>query len=104
MARLCIRARRLAGTAHHAISNAQQEPCGQRSRHWMRERWPLRKLVEAFAEALEAHRETDAFLGRLEDDEGRGLPRPQLLDQILVHDDLGDAAVRQAAYEPGAAD
>src|SRR5262249_4991324 len=58
-----------------------------------------RQLVEALAEALQAHRETDAFLRGLENDEGRGLAGAQLLHQVLVHDDLGDAAVRQAAYE-----
>src|SRR5262245_61352041 len=64
----------------------------------------LRQLVVAFAETLQAHRETDPFLGRLEDDEGRGLARAQLLDQIIVHDHLGDAAIRQTADESGATD
>src|SRR5262245_23859039 len=65
---------------------------------------PLRQLVEAFAEALEPHREAAALFRRLEDDEGRGRPGAQLLHQILVHHHLGDAAVRQAAHEAGAAD
>src|SRR5262249_43603338 len=33
----------------------------------------LRQLVVAFAKALEAHREADAFLGGLKDDEGSSL-------------------------------
>src|SRR3954471_13580888 len=63
----------------------------------------LRQLVEAVAEAFEAHGEADALLGRLEDDEGRGLAGAQLLEQIVVHHHLGHAAVGQAAHEPGAA-
>ena len=41
--------------------------------------------------------------GRLEDDEGGGLAGPQLVDQVVVHDDLGDAAVGHAAHEAGPA-
>src|SRR5262245_55932168 len=61
----------------------------------------LRQLVEALAEALQAHREADAFFRGLEDDEGCGLTRAQLLHQGLIHDHLGDAAIRQAAHEAG---
>src|SRR6202034_4828944 len=50
------------------------------------------------------HRETDAFFRRLENDEGRGLPGAQLAYELVVHDHFGDAAVRQAAHEPRAAD
>src|SRR5579864_2818034 len=64
----------------------------------------LRQLVVALTKALQAHRKADAFLGRLEDDEGRGLAVAQFVDQIVVHDHFGDAAVGQAAYEAGAAD
>ena len=42
--------------------------------------------------------------GRLEDNEGCGLAGAQLLEQIVVHHHLRDAAVGQAADEPGAAD
>src|SRR6202008_470050 len=63
-----------------------------------------RQLVVALAESLQAHGEADAFLRRLEDDEGRGLAVAQFGDQVVVHDHFGDAAVRQAAHEAGAAD
>ena len=62
------------------------------------------QLVVALAEPLQAHRDTDAFFRRLEDDEGRGLAAAQLPHQIVGHLDLGDAAVRQAAHEAGLAD
>src|SRR5271156_3643145 len=62
------------------------------------------QLVETLAETLQAHGEADALLGRLEDDESRGLTGAHLLDQLVIHDDLGDAAVGQAAHEAGAAD
>src|SRR5579863_5659013 len=64
----------------------------------------LRQLVETLAETLEAHREADAFLRCLEDDEGRGLAGAHLADQLVVHDHLGDATIGQAAHEAGAAD
>src|SRR5437764_3028026 len=66
--------------------------------------FPLRQLVVTFAESLQAHREADSLLRRLENDEGRSLPGAQLLDQIVVHDHFGHAAARQAAHETGAAD
>src|SRR3954452_19408378 len=64
----------------------------------------LRQLVEALAKPLQAHRNADAFFGRLEDDEGRLLAAAQLLEQVFVHLHLGDAPVRQAAHETRAAD
>ena len=64
----------------------------------------LRQLVEAFAETLQRHREANALFRRLEDDEGRGLGGAELAEQLVVHDDLGDAAIGQAADEAGAAD
>src|SRR5260370_26716878 len=64
----------------------------------------LWQLVVALAESLQAHREANAFLRRLENDEGRSLPGAQLLDQIVVHHHFGHAAARQAAHETGAAD
>src|ERR1700722_5191945 len=66
------------------------------------ERRGLRQLGVAFAKAFEAHREADAFFRRLEDDEGRGLAGTQLVDQGVVHDHFGNAAVGQAAHESSA--
>src|ERR1022692_3871574 len=60
---------------------------------------PLRQLVVAVTETLEAHRKSDALLGGLKDDEGRRRAGPQLLDQGSVHDHLGDATARQTAHE-----
>src|SRR6266567_1411196 len=71
-------------------------PCGEVRSSW--------QLVESVAEPLEAHRNADALFGSLENDEGRGLAGAQLLDQIVVHDHFGDAAVGQATHEPGPAD
>src|SRR5262249_35156109 len=62
----------------------------------------LWQFVVALAEALQANREADAFFGRPEDDEDRGLAGAQLLEQIVIHDHLGNAATRQAADEAGA--
>src|SRR6476619_4445194 len=56
---------------------------------------PSRQLVEAFAKALQADRKADALLGRLEDDEGRGLAGAHLVNQLAFHDHFGDAAVGQ---------
>src|SRR6185437_3101208 len=64
----------------------------------------LRKLVVAFAETFQAHRKPDAFFRGLEDDEGRGFPIAQFLDQFVVHHDFRDAAVGQTAHESCAAD
>src|SRR5438132_11429028 len=64
----------------------------------------LGQLVVTLAEAFEAHGEADPLFGGLEDDEGGGLATAHLLDQIVVHDHLGHAAVRQAADETGATD
>src|SRR5437867_1892220 len=83
---------------------SMRSPTGTRSRRADARGRLSGQFVEAFAEALEAHREADALLRRLEDDEGRGLPGTQLLDQILVHDHFGDAAVRQATHKAGASD
>src|SRR5262249_39706081 len=63
---------------------------------------PLRQLIVAFAETLQAERKPDSFLGRLEDEEGRGLAAAQLAHQLVVHHDLGIAAARQAFDEAGA--
>ena len=46
----------------------------------------LWQFIVALAEALQANREADAFFGRLEDDEGRGLAGAQLLEQIVIHE------------------
>src|SRR3974390_2256303 len=62
------------------------------------------QLVVALAETSEAHREADAFFRSLEDDEGRGRTGAHLLDERVIHDHLGNAAIRQASHEPGAAD
>src|SRR6202022_3266932 len=64
----------------------------------------LRQLVEILTEALETYGKADALLGRLENDESRGLPAAQLLEQIVIHHHFGNAAVGQAAHESGAAD
>src|SRR5665647_804037 len=64
----------------------------------------LRQLIVALAETGEAHRKADAFLRRLEDDEGRVLAGAKFLDELVVHDHFGDATVGQAAHETGAAD
>src|SRR5215470_13030877 len=64
----------------------------------------LRQLVVTLAETFEAHGKANAFLWRLEDDEGCGLAAAQLLEQIVVHHDLRHAAVGQAAHEAGASD
>src|SRR6266702_744603 len=64
----------------------------------------LWQLVVALAESLQAHREANAFLRRLENDEGRSLPGAQLLDQIVVHHHFGHAAAGQAADETGTTD
>src|SRR5579864_5664120 len=63
-----------------------------------------RQFVVAVAKTLQAHGKADAFFGRLENDEGRGLAVAQLVDQVVVHDHFGDAAVGQAAHETSAAD
>src|SRR5512139_3503505 len=68
------------------------------------QRGGLRQLVVALAEAGKAHREPNSFLRRLEDNEGCRLADAQLLDQLVIHDDFGDAAVRQAPHKTGAAD
>jgi len=52
----------------------------------------LWQFVVALAEALQANRETDAFFGRLEDDEGRGLAGAQLLEQIVIDDHLREGS------------
>src|SRR4029079_1009860 len=44
-----------------------------------------------------------ALFRRLEDNEGSRLSGPQLVDQIVVHHDLGHAAVGHAAHEAGPA-
>src|SRR5690606_16989694 len=62
------------------------------------------QLVVALAKPLQAHREADALFRGLEDDEGRGGAGAQLADQLVVHDDFRDTAVRQAAHKTGAAD
>src|SRR5262245_6703779 len=64
----------------------------------------LRQLVVAFAESGQAHREADAFLRCLKDNECCRFARAQLLDQLVVHDHFRDAAVGQAANKAGAAD
>src|SRR6516162_30124 len=76
------------------------------NRAWRKDAWPgvLRQLVVALAEALEAHRETDAFFGRLEDDESRGLAVAQLLDQVIVHNNFGHAPIGQTTDEASASD
>src|SRR4051795_5578725 len=63
----------------------------------------LRQLVIALAEPVQAEREADAFFRGLEDDEGRGLGSAELAEQLVVHDDLGDAAIGQAADKAGTA-
>src|SRR4029078_1340604 len=68
------------------------------------QRGGLRQLVVAFAEPGQAHREADAFFGRLKDDECRAFSGTQLLDQLVVHDHFSDAAVWQAADEARAPD
>src|SRR5262249_23406481 len=62
---------------------------------------PRRILLKWPAEALQANRETDAFFGRLKDDEGRGLAGAQLPEQIVIHNHLSNAATRQTAEEAG---
>src|SRR5580693_6788068 len=83
------------------IRRSRVSPCSTRATALA---GPSGQLVEAFAKALQAHREADALLGRLEDDEGRGLAGAHLLDQLVFHDHFGDAAIGQAAHEAGAAD
>src|SRR5262249_38013444 len=64
----------------------------------------LGQLVVTLAKAGKAHREADAFFRCLENNEGRGLAVAELLDQLVVHDDFGNAAIRQAAHKAGAPD
>src|SRR5215210_8779949 len=59
----------------------------------------LRQTVEPRPEPVQGHGNADALLGRLEDDEGRGLALPHLVDQGVFHDDLGDTARCQTAHE-----
>src|SRR5215472_9357621 len=63
---------------------------------------PSRQLVKALRKSVQAERKSDALLWRLEDDEGRRLGSLQLAEQLVVHDNFGDAAVRKAAHEAGA--
>src|SRR3954449_9914814 len=58
----------------------------------------------AVFEPGKVQRDTDAFFRRLIDDEGGGLAGPHLVDQLVFHDDFGDATGRQAAHEAGTAD
>src|SRR5215210_7748871 len=59
----------------------------------------LRKGIEPGREPVQRHGNADSLLGRLEDDEGGLLAGLHLVDQVVLHDDLGDAARRQAAHE-----
>src|SRR5215510_6453802 len=79
--------RRRCSRADEMLSN--KPAAGHHARLW--------QFVVALAEALQANREADAFFGRLEDDEGRGLAGAQLLEQIVIHDYLGNAPTWQAA-------
>src|SRR5690606_15215387 len=63
----------------------------------------LRQCREPLAKTLEIDRNADAFLGRLEDDEGRRLAGGERVDQRLFQDDLRVAAVLEATHEIGAA-
>src|SRR4051812_21992342 len=61
------------------------------------------KALEPRSEAVQRHRDADALLRGLEHDEGGRLPLLELVDQVVFHDDLGDAARGQAADEAGPA-
>src|SRR5215213_6948278 len=63
----------------------------------------LRQTVEARPEAVQGDGDADPLLRGLEDDEGGALPLLHLVDEGVLHDDLGDAAGSQAAHEAGAA-
>ena len=53
-------------------------------------------MLVGFLEAGQRRQHADPLLGRLEDGEGRRLAGLQLVDQLVVHRDLGDAAVGEA--------
>lgn len=82
------------------------QACIHHSKHKQRNRalGALRQLVVALAEPVQAEREADAFFRRLKNDESGGLGAAELAEQLVFEDDLGDAAVGEAADEAGAAD
>src|SRR4051794_9500272 len=59
---------------------------------------------ESVRKALEIDRNADAFLGGLEHDKSCRLSGLQRVEQLLLEDHLGVAAVLEAAHEIGAAD
>src|SRR5215208_4465770 len=71
---------------------------------WRRVRSTLRQLVIPLRQPVQAEREADTLFGGLEDDEGGGLGALEQAQELVVHDNLGDAAVGQAAHEAGAVD
>ena len=102
--------RLMVGSALHGVSQDRrarrncEEPAQVASRTAQRPRAAQGSLSKPSPKPFRLIGNADAFFRRLEDDEGRGLAGAQLLDQVVVHDHLGDAAVRQAAHETGAAD
>src|SRR6185295_2424195 len=52
--------------------------------------------------SIEAQRNADAFLRRLENNKGRVLAASKLPDELIVHDDFGNASIGETAHETGA--
>src|SRR5712664_2940339 len=65
---------------------------------------PSRQLVVPLADAVQAQRKPDPLFGGLENNKRRGLSGAELAQKLVVHHDLGDAAIGQAADKAGAAD
>ena len=56
-----------------------------------------RQLVIPLADPVQAQRKPDPFFGGLENNRGRGLGGAELAQELVVHHDLGDAAIGQAS-------